>query len=116
MRVIIAGSRDFNDYELLKKHCDCLLQNQKEVEIVSGGARGADKLGERYASEKGYPLKKFPADWEKFGKSAGYKRNKEMAEYADSLIVFWDGISKGTKNMIGLASGRGLGVRVINIC
>jgi predicted Rossmann fold nucleotide-binding protein DprA/Smf involved in DNA uptake len=53
VRVIIAGSRDFNDYELLKKHCDYLLQNQKEVEIISGGARGADKLGERYASGEG---------------------------------------------------------------
>ncbi len=66
-------------------------------------ARGADRLGERYAKERGYPVRLFPADWEKFGKSAGYRRNAEMAKYADGLIAFWDGRSAGTGHMIYLA-------------
>ena len=87
--------------------------NQKEVEIVSGTAAGADTLGERYAQEKGYEVKKFPAQWDLYGKSAGYKRNQQMAEYADGLIAFWDGKSKGTKHMIDIANKMGLKVRVI---
>jgi len=101
-RVIIAGSRDFNDYDTLGEICDYMLQNKLDVEIVSGTARGADQLGERYANERGFKLKKFPADWS-LGKSAGYIRNELMAQNADALIVFWDGKSKGTLNMINLA-------------
>lgn len=111
MKIIIAGSRDFNDYETLKKVCDFMLSRQDEVEIVSGTARGADQLGERYGREKGYPIKQFPADWSK-GKSAGYLRNEDMAKYADGLIAFWDGKSKGTNHMINLAKKRGLKIKV----
>ena len=93
MNIIIAGSRNFNDYNLLKSSCDNLLTQFTNIEIVSGTARGADKLGERYAREKGYDIKQFPANWDKFGKSAGYIRNDEMAQYADMLIAFWDGAS-----------------------
>ena len=113
MKVIIAGSREFNDYDKLCKFCDHILQNQKEIEIVSGTAKGADKLGEKYATEKGYSIKRFPADWN-IGKSAGYLRNKEMAEYADALIAFWDGKSKGTKNMIDLAKKNNLKIKICN--
>jgi hypothetical protein len=103
MKVIIAGSRDFNDYNLLKNNCDVLLSLTKEnIEIVSGGARGADSLGERYAQENNLELKIFPADWS-IGKGAGFIRNKQMADYSDALIAFWDGKSKGTKMMIDLA-------------
>jgi len=115
MKVIIAGSRNFNDYNLLKSSCDNLLTQFTNIEIVSGTARGADKLGERYAREKGYDIKEFPANWDKFGKSAGYIRNDEMAKYADMLIAFWDGASKGTKHMIDLANKRGIKVIVIDI-
>lgn len=111
MKIIIAGSRDFNDYETLKKVCDFMLSRQDEIEIVSGGARGADKLGESYAKEKGYPIKQFPADWSK-GKGAGYIRNEDMARYGDALIAFWDGESKGTEHMINLAKKHGLKVKV----
>lgn len=103
MKVIIAGGREFNNYELLKKKCDKILINQNEIEIVSGTARGADKLGERYATEKNYSLKKFPANWDLYKKSAGYKRNEEMAQYADALIAFWNQKSKGTKHMKNLS-------------
>jgi len=99
MKVIIAGGREFNNYELLKSSCDRILIRQSNIEIVSGKALGADKLGEDYAKEKGYKIKEFPADWIKYKKGAGPIRNKQMAEYADGLIAFWDGQSKGTKNM-----------------
>jgi len=115
LRVIVAGSRDFNNYELLYNKCENILYNIKSVEIVSGGAKGADSLGEKYAKEKGYKIKQFNADWNSLGKSAGYIRNKEMAEYADALIAFWDGESKGTKHMINLANKNKLKVRVIYV-
>lgn len=113
MKVIIAGGRNFRDYDKLRESCDNILVNQKEIEIVSGTAAGADTLGERYAQEKGYEVKKFPAQWDLYGKSAGYKRNQQMAEYADGLIAFWDGKSKGTKHMIDIANKMGLKVRVV---
>ena len=112
MKVIIAGGRGFKDYGALRDFCDKTLSRQTTVEIVSGTANGADKLGERYAKERGYVLTRFPADWGKFGKGAGHIRNREMAECADALIAFWDGESRGTKHMIDTAKQRGLKVRV----
>ena len=103
MRVIIAGGRDFNNYPLLFEKCNNILISQTNIEIVSGCAKGADVLGEKYAKEHNYPIKQFPANWDKFGKSAGYKRNEEMANYANALIAFWDKRSIGTKHMIDLA-------------
>lgn len=113
MKVIIAGSRDFNNYALLKDKLSTILSTQTDVEIVSGTANGADKLGERYAKENNLPVALFPADWDKYGKKAGYLRNKQMAEYADALVCFWDGKSKGSKLMIELATELGLKVRVV---
>lgn len=113
MKVIIAGSRNFNDYDKLSKVCTRTLLNKNEIEIVSGTANGADKLGEKFAIDNGYSLKKFPANWGKFGIKAGNKRNAKMAEYADGLIAFWDGKSKGTKNMIALAKRKKLRVRIV---
>lgn len=112
MKVIIAGGRDFNDYDLLKRNCDAALKNNQIIEVVSGTCRGADLLGERYAREKGYPIKQFPADWN-LGKKAGFIRNKQMADYADALIAFWDGKSPGTRNMIHLAHQNNLMVAII---
>src|SRR5665213_402070 len=107
IKVIIAGSRNFEHYQLLKFKCNAILKELKgksEVQIVSGGANGADKLGERYARENHYICKRFEPDWDKNGKAAGFIRNEEMAKYADYLIAFWDGQSKGTKHMIEIAS------------
>ena len=111
-KVIIAGSRGFNNYEQLKHVCNYMLRNKENIQIVSGGARGADKLGERYANYYGYSIKQFIPDWDKFGKSAGYIRNSEMADYADALIAFWDGQSKGTEHMINLAKQGNLKVKI----
>ena len=116
IKVIIAGSRTFENYQLLKFKCDAILKEIKkddEVQIVSGGANGADKLGERYAREKHYICKIFEADWDRDGKAAGYIRNEQMAKYADYLIAFWDGKSKGTKHMIDIATANKLGTRII---
>lgn len=113
-KVIVAGSRNFNDYQLLVSKLNMLLVNRlPDVEIVSGTARGADFLGEQYAYEYNLSVKRFPANWNAYGKKAGYLRNLDMAEYADACIVFWDGISKGTKHMIDIATNKGLPLRVI---
>lgn len=100
MKVIIAGSRTITDEKVLFK---ALRECEFEItEVVSGGARGADKLGENHAACLGIELKIFPANWDEHGKKAGYLRNKEMGEYADALIALWDGQSKGTKHMIDI--------------
>lgn len=103
MKLIIAGSRSFNNYELLKDYLTRVKLNISIIEIISGCARGADRLGERYAKEHNIKLIRFPAQWNIHGKSAGYLRNKEMLKYADHVIVFWDGNSPGTKHMINEA-------------
>lgn len=107
-RIIVAGSRDFTDKERLYKVLDSRLAYINDsVEIVSGHCRGADMLGEQYAKEHNIPLIVFPADWNKYGKMAGYIRNKQMAEYASEengmLIAFPIGEARGTKMMIKLA-------------
>lgn len=130
MKVIIAGGRDYADYKTVCKVCDHMLQNQTDdLEIVSGACSsgkhtftradgtkvyGADGLGERYAAERNYAIKHFPADWNQFKRAAGFKRNVQMAEYADALIAFWDGKSPGTKNMIELATKRDFKIKVHN--
>ena len=102
-RVVVAGCRNFNEYEKAKKYiniCISKIKTKYELIFLSGGCRGADSLGERYAKENGYKIERHPADWIKFGKSAGPKRNREMAEAADFVICFWDNKSRGTKSMV----------------
>lgn len=112
-RVIVAGGRDFNNYAGLAASLDYLLKNiNDEIQIVCGMARGADKLGEQYAKERGYKVIYMPADWDIDGRSAGFKRNIKMAEYADALVAFWDGKSSGTRHMIETAKSKGLDIRV----
>ena len=113
MKLIIAGGRNFTNYKKLCQICDQLLQDQTNIEIVSGAHyKGADKLGEQYAKERGYKITQFPTNWKQYGKVAGPKRNKEMAHYADALIAFWDGKSKETKHMIDLAKSSQLKVEI----
>jgi hypothetical protein len=115
-KVIICGTRYFSDYDLLKTKCDQLLINQKNngITVISGRAKGADSLGEKYAIENGFEILKYPADWDRYGKSAGYKRNQQMAEIADGLIAFWNGVSKGTQHMINIAKEKNIRVIVVN--
>lgn len=119
MKLIIAGGRKFKNYNKVRIEVLSFLQRNgislEEVEIVSGGAPGADRMGEIFAKLNNLPLTIFPADWEKYGNAAGPIRNKQMAEFATHLIAFWDGKSKGTKNMIELARKAGLVVHIIYI-
>lgn len=114
-KVIVAGCRDLADYELLKEKCDFYLQNQQpeDIVVISGHASGADALGERYAHERGLQLETYPADWKAHGRAAGLIRNAKMAMVADALIAFWDGKSRGTKNMIDTAKKHNLHVAVV---
>lgn len=114
-KLIIAGGRDFNDYQTLKGRLDNLLRskNLEDIVIISGGAKGADSLGERYAKERCLRLEIYEAEWDRFGKRAGYLRNSLMADNADALVAFWNG-SAGTGHMITLAEEQGLAVRVVN--
>ncbi len=105
-RIVVAGCRDYDNYEEAKRYIDfCInrIKNEYELIFVSGDCRGADKLGERYAIENGYAVERYPADWKKYGRSAGPKRNEKMAEIADYVICFWDGKSCGTQSMIKYA-------------
>jgi len=101
MKVIIAGSREITDYNKVETAIKAI--NLPITEVVSGTAKGVDRLGEQWAEAHNIPVKKFPADWNTYGKKAGYIRNEMMANYADALIAIWDGKSKGTKHMINLA-------------
>ena len=115
-KIIVAGTRTFNNYQALRYILDTFIDalEDTDIEIVSGGARGADALGEKYAAEHSLPLKIFPAKWDQYGKRAGYLRNAQMADYADILVAFWDGKSKGTQHMINLAEHKGLDVYCFN--
>jgi len=115
MKIIIAGSRGFTNYNILKKYLDTIIENMDIEEIVSGGARGVDRLGERYAHENNITLKIFPAEWNTYGRSAGYKRNALMGNYADGVIAIWDGVSRGTKHMIDYMHKLNKKVTIFNI-
>jgi hypothetical protein len=106
MKVIIAGGRDYIFTEFDKAALNALLVDVPITEVVSGCAPGADTCGEQWAISKNIPIKKFPADWKKYGKSAGYKRNKQMAEYANVAVLFPGG--KGTDLMFSLAKEKNL--------
>ncbi len=115
---LIVGSRSFNDYKCLKFNCDSLLINQQNICVVSGGARGADSFAEQYAKEKGYDLKIFKANWNLFGKQAGFIRNEEMHKYISQfnkrgVIAFWDGQSKGTEQNFQLSKKYNNEIKII---
>ena len=114
-RVIIAASRDFADYELLKEKCDYYLQGKKNIVVVSSQASGTDGLDKRYAQERGYRLDTYPADGETIVGADGFGSNSEMIDNADALIVFWDGVSRDVKNMIETAWKCGLKLHEIEI-
>ena len=112
MKCIIAGGRDFDDYNRLVKIMDkCPYEI---TEVVCGKARGADSLGELYAANRGYNINRFPADWDRWGKSAGYRRNKDMVDVADIVIAFWDGVSRGTKHTIDITKSSNKPCQVFN--
>lgn len=112
MKVIVAGSRDFQDEARVQRILNKLYEEKPDIEIVSGLARGPDTFGKKWAESKSITVHKFPAKWKIYGKAAGYRRNEQMAQFADALIAFWDGESRGTMHMINLAREYGLKVAV----
>ena len=106
MRVIIAGSRSLTDAEQV---ATAIAQSGFALtEVISGGARGVDTLGEAWARRRRIPVRRIPADWRRYGQSAGFRRNEAMAHVADAVIAVWDGSSPGTRHMIATARQRGL--------
>lgn len=108
MRTIIAGSRSIDDYEIIDR---AVRESGFEItQVISGGARGVDSLGEHWAKINRVPISVFKAKWDTYGKRAGYLRNEEMAKQADALIAVWDGKSKGTEHMVRIANNHNLKV------
>lgn len=130
-RIVIAGGRDFNDYDLLQEKCLKLLTNKMpNVIVVSGGAKGADSLGERFAREHNLEVERFLADWDNvegpacilkytsqgkpYNAIAGHLRNKKMGDATDAGIIFWDGKSSGSKDMVNVMKILEKPYRVVN--
>ena len=106
MKVIIAGSREITQPEVIARAVAA--SGFTITEVVSGGARGVDQLGEAWAQAHHIPLTRMPADWERYGKGAGCRRNAEMAAYADACLVCWNGVSRGADHMAKTARQQGL--------
>ena len=105
-RCIIAGSRTIYNYKAVEHIINQTIKQHNLIinEVVCGEAKGVDTCGKQYGINNKIQIKSFPAEWDKFGKSAGYIRNEEMAKYATHLILIWDGLSKGSKHMLDLAN------------
>jgi hypothetical protein len=121
LRVVIAGSRGLTpNADAIHNAFDRWLEEESIIpgEIVSGNARGVDRAGEEWAASVGLPIKRFPItqqDWRTYGKSAGPRRNEEMAKYADALLAFHDGVSRGTLDMIDRMQARKKPVLVVRV-
>lgn len=118
MRVIVAGSRwlTLEEYWIVQHSIE--MSGFDVTEVVSGGATGADQLGEKWAKEKGVLVKRFPVtseEWRKHGKKAGPIRNRRMAEYGEGLVAVWDGESRGTRSMINEACNAGIKIAPIQL-
>jgi len=111
-RIIVAGSRTFDDYELCKRVLASFEGN--DLTVLSGCATGADTIGKNVSIELGWREPElFPAEWKKYGLAAGPIRNRLMAETATHLIAFWDGESRGTKDMISVAKHKKIPTKII---
>ena len=103
MKIAVIGSRGFNDYELLKYKLDKIHERKPITIIVSGGAKGADKLGEKWAKENNIETLIFYPDWNQYGKKAGFLRNEDIIKNSDAVVACWDGESRGTQHSIKLS-------------
>jgi len=100
MKLAIIGSRTFNDYDVLCDNLESMINTTTLV--VSGAAKGADSMGERWAKDNGIKTLIFPAEWDKYGKRAGYIRNEDIIKNCEFCVAFWDGVSKGTMHSVSL--------------
>lgn len=114
-RLIIAGSRDFKDRNLIEEMMFQYTMAYGKFELVSGTARGVDQISGNIALEMRIKIHDYPAYWDTFGKAAGYIRNVKMAKNATALLAIWDGTSKGTKHMIDIAIKHRLSPIIIHI-
>ena len=112
MKTIIAGSREINDSAVVVRAIEASGYREQITEVVSGCAGGVDRLGEEWAASVGLPVKIFAADWDRYGPVASPTRNGQMSAYAEALIAVWNGVSRGTADMIQQARERGLAVYV----
>jgi hypothetical protein len=112
-RVLVTGSLSFNDYELLRATLDRLLAERGNVVVVTGGATGAEALGERYAQERGLGVTQLLADWARYGRGAKVIRNTQLIEVADRAVFFWDGKNRGIAETIERAEAKGIPVEVV---
>lgn len=123
-KIIVAGGRDFSDYKLVDEKLTAIRtavwKNDvaDDLEIVCGKARGADALGDEWGKANHVGVEYFPANWNRqpdgsYDRAAGHKRNRQMGDYADALLAFWDGNSRGTKGMIDYATEKGLAVFIV---
>ena len=118
MKITIGGCRDFEDYAVFSKFVGECIKNinpQDKIIILSGHCKGVDMMAERYASEMGYEIEIHAADWKRYGRAAGPKRNLEMVENSDVVIAFWDNKSKGTGSLVGSAKRKGVPVYIKSI-
>jgi len=99
MKISITGSRGFTNYStFLLKMNEYISTNNIDInKILSGGAKGIDSLAKEYAVSNNIEIQELIPEWSKYGKSAGILRNKDILENADLNLIFWDGVSKGTK-------------------
>ena len=112
MKLAIIGSRTFQNYSILIKELDS--KKDKITLVISGGAQGADSLGEKWAKGNNIPTLIFPADWDKHGKAAGFIRNQDIIDNCDCCIAFWDGKSKGTAHSISLCEKQNKPYKIIS--
>jgi YspA, cpYpsA-related SLOG family len=111
VKTIIAGSRTIEDYLLVEQ---AIRESGFEItEVVSGTARGVDRLGEQWAFQRGIPVQRFFPDWDQFGKRAGFLRNEQMAKYAEALIAVSKNGSSGTNDMIRRAELNNLKIHIL---
>lgn len=118
MKIIVAGIRNYDNYEFFEKTMNQHLKDYQDIELVSGGATGVDAYAEIYAKKYNLRIKVFPAEWSKYGNAAGPIRNGQMADYTGAsglLIAFWDYHSKGTGNMIRTAKRKNIRTIIIDV-
>lgn len=111
MKILICGSRDINDPALVSRAVS--QSGMTPTQIISGGARGVDRLAKEFAASRGIEFTEYLADWDRYGKRAGFMRNCVMVGTADAVIAIWDGKSRGTKHSISYATSQGKRVFIL---
>ena len=114
-KIMISGSRTINDESLISEKLNSALAEYPDMILISGGARGVDSIGEAWAKSHNVQIQQYKPDWKRYGRGAGIVRNKSMVETADLVIIFWDGISKGTKSVIDFCKKRNKSYLLVEI-